>query len=734
MQIEKIILKNFRTHEYLEFEPAEVGITAISGANGSGKSTIVDGFAWSLFGTRQHNLKTANYIREGVDPSEEETGVTSFVKINNEHYKIERKIANASGTTQCRVSIKKPTGYEEIAGPTVTHAEEFVRKTLGLDEKGFLTSVFVQQKQVDQIISATPAQRGAVIEKMLGIDALTKAIQVAKEDSRGLQKAANVVRTSDLTSEKEELDNQIEATKKTEKELSDKLKDLDKLSVEKEELENKVKAEDVKIEKLKELKNQLTQNKALLAEKEKTNKENLALYKSIKNTVSSTIPESEIVSKQKELTKEINRLNSTIGEIKYQVTVDNETMTKVVKEKLLIEKQINENILEESKEELEEVKARALTLTNKLAEKNEYKKLILSGNATCPTCGQEIETGDGHLEETTKEVEDIISELSDVKVEMEELKVKIIEFRDIVEETKEQEIIKQEKIVAKERLETNNKLLNTYKSDLVKLESQNSVLSNQLAEIKEAENKRQLKESLKEKLLLADNEVEKLNNFIAQIKEQGTTIKETLDPNYKEFSSKLKSTTSDFNSRNLEVEILKERVAQGHKMINVLQSQYDKNLEAENKYKELTKSLNVLNHTVENLTRFKEDRLYRSIPKLTDMASDIISRLTSGEFTEIILDDKFKCSVVTRDNIVRPVEQLSGGELSMAAIALRLAISFFLSNNDNNLLILDEVLVSMNEERAQLALEVVSSIKNTQIILIAHNWYATDVADKVLNL
>ena len=62
MILKKVIIENIRSHEYLEFEPASIGVTAISGENGAGKSTIVDAFSWSLFGTRLHGLRNKNYI------------------------------------------------------------------------------------------------------------------------------------------------------------------------------------------------------------------------------------------------------------------------------------------------------------------------------------------------------------------------------------------------------------------------------------------------------------------------------------------------------------------------------------------------------------------------------------------------------------------------------------------------------------------------------------------------
>ena len=134
------------------------------------------------------------------------------------------------------------------------------------------------------------------------------------------------------------------------------------------------------------------------------------------------------------------------------------------------------------------------------------------------------------------------------------------------------------------------------------------------------------------------------------------------------------------------------------------------------------------------LTQFKEKRIKTSIPELTAIASEILFKFTNGDFTELILTESFDTFVKTNKGILRPVQQLSGGELSAASIALRLAIALFLSNKNQSLLILDEVLTAMSTTRSQLILETIASFTNSQIILIAHNDNINSFADKVVTL
>jgi exonuclease SbcC len=46
----KIHLKNFRCYEDKEFDFGEIGLVLLSGASGSGKSTILNGIYFALYG------------------------------------------------------------------------------------------------------------------------------------------------------------------------------------------------------------------------------------------------------------------------------------------------------------------------------------------------------------------------------------------------------------------------------------------------------------------------------------------------------------------------------------------------------------------------------------------------------------------------------------------------------------------------------------------------------------
>lgn len=735
MQIEKIILKNFRSHKNFTFEPELNGITSINGENGAGKSTIVDGFSWSLFGTRLHGLKNANYIRDGVDPKDEEVKVESYIRVNGERYLVRRKIVAKTGTTQCWVFKRnKEDSYEEVAGPTITHAEEFIRRTLGLDESGFLTSVFVQQKQVDQIISAGPVQRSKVIEKLIGIDALTSAIKSAKDESKLLQKSAGIVKRGNLEDLKAELEEEKQKIIDTENTLKELNSRYDEINAIKDDIQSFVESEEEKINEIKSLKRELISVNDILNSLKETLESDMELYNNLKKKSSKLLPVAELKEQYKTLNDEIEELRRALSTYEFQNTQDQDILAEILDESLLKKEK---SVLESLEDTNKKIDNKSLEISDRKAEVERNKKhikLLESGMASCPTCGSDINNSDNHKEESLKELDENENRLNEIlkeKISLEESKKELLETIDLIDEQKS---LKEKKELASSRLRENELKVISMSNSLEEKKASFNIIQKQLLEIKEEKEREELRSNLSKKIESSDQKISFLESKKEELKKRGFSLKDSLSDNYKDKRDELRELDIEFNQIVAKKERYEERVCQEKSKYKILHNQYLENLEAEEQHKNIIENLSIVNHAIENISMFREDRLYKSIPKLTDMASDILSRFTDGEFQELMLNEKFHCFVKTKDGKKRPVDQLSGGEMSAAAISLRFAISLFLSGMNNNLLILDEVLVSMSEERAMKALEVISSIKNTQIILIAHHQYASGVADKVVNL
>ena len=737
MILKKVIIENIRSHEYLEFEPASIGVTAISGENGAGKSTIVDAFSWSLFGTRLHGLRNKNYIREGVDAKEKTVQVTSYIRVGNTDFMIRRKITSNEGACECKVfSYNEEIGdWEFESGPAVTHAESFIRSVLNIDEKGFLSSVFIQQKQVDQIVSASPTERGQVIEKLIGVSAITESTKLAREESRALQRAADIIQPGSLEDEKAKVDEfkiKVTTAKDNLKEVDEALKTLEQELVvlrateqAETELQNHLDSLNTSLDNVKKDDSYLKENLKNYTKILKDNSEISIDYK-LKEIIEEELSES--LEKEKAIQNELNNINIQITRY---ASLFEETLNYDEIKAAYDEITDNYNDLMSKKSVLDEA---LMGLKVKVKSVKQHLELLKSGAAECPVCGHPILNPEEEFKKHTEEQNENKKEFKQIKEELTELEEAIskigndkTQYEALLEKATEQVNSVDNFKKAKENKQTKEAKLNSIQLVINKNREQ-------LADINANEKHRDLINTAKEQVTISEQRLKDNKKERARLEKEISTLNVLPKSTYKVLLNNLKEKEDLLVKTNIQKASLDGELKLIVEQAKQAVQDYKRCKEASENYERLHNQITIMNLTNQSLIKFKEQRIKNSIPELTDIASEILARFTDNKFTQLILTDKFETFVVTENNVKRPVSQLSGGELSAAAIALRLAIALFLNNGQQHLLILDEVLTAMSSDRSQLILETITSLTNAQIILIAHNDGINSFADKVVHL
>lgn len=737
MILKKVIIENIRSHEYLEFEPASIGVTAISGENGAGKSTIVDAFSWSLFGTRLHGLRNKNYIREGVDAKEKTVQVTSYIRVGNTDFMIKRKITSNEGACECKVfSYNEEIGdWEFESGPAVTHAESFIRSILNIDEKGFLSSVFIQQKQVDQIVSASPTERGQVIEKLIGVSAITESTKLAREESRALQRAADIIQPGSLEDEKAKVDDfkiKVTTAKDNLKEVEETLKTLEQELVvlrateqAETELQNHLDSLNTSLDNVKKDDSYLKENLKNYTKILKDNSEISIDYK-LKEIIEEELSES--LEKEKAIQNELNNINIQITRY---TSLFEETLNYDEIKAAYDEITDNYNDLMNKKSVLDEA---LIGLKVKVKSVKQHLELLKSGAAECPVCGHPILNPEEEFKKHTEEQNENKKEFKQIKEELTELEEAIskigndkTQYEALLEKATEQVNSVDDFKKAKENKQTKEAELNSIQLVINKNREQ-------LADINANEKHRDLINTAKEQVTISEQRLKDNKKERARLEKEISTLNVLPKSTYKVLLNNLKEKEDLLVKTNIQKASLDGELKLIVEQAKQAVQDYKRCKEASENYERLHNQITIMNLTNQSLIKFKEQRIKNSIPELTDIASEILARFTDNKFTQLILTDKFETFVVTENNVKRPVSQLSGGELSAAAIALRLAIALFLNNGQQHLLILDEVLTAMSSDRSQLILETITSLTNAQIILIAHNDGINSFADKVVHL
>lgn len=734
--IKEIHIKNIRSHEDFVFKPHLTGVTSINGVNGSGKSTIVNSFSWCLYGTKFSGQKNKTFIRDGVDAKEKEVSVTSYILVNGDEYKIKRKLLDNKGTCECNVYKKKDDEYIKEAGPAVSHTERYIRELLGIDEKGFLSSIFIQQKQVDQIISASAKERSIIIEKLTGILALTKSIDLAKEEYKTLQKAANLINVEDDSEVIKKINTEKDTINELRNFLNNGKKDYDLLKEQIEIKNQELEEEDKK----QEIKNQLTQEyiqtKSNISNYNKVIDENIKMLENNKKNKKVKVlqNEDELKEKQKELNTNIKTETDKYNYVKSVLLSLEEKINKkiILDLDLLIEE--TEEYIQKLEKDIEDKTTEKLVLKTEITHNNQLIKALKNNEASCPVCGSPIEEEFQSLEDLIEKTKNKKEYFKNIEVEIVSLTSKLNEEKNNLNIYNQNLVFKKEKEEALLLYKEKEKELKKLEKVIKKIDTELSVVNNHLSEINLHKEAISLTKEIEQNVIEYTNRLNEEKEKKKQLESKKNELNALDKKSYKVLKDDTLNENKKFND--LKTDLLQKKqqfMYSKEKYENLI---LDKNRidKAKLEYDKLMTEVSVYVKMIKLLTEFKKERILNSVPMITDIASDIFMKFTNNDFLKLELNDKFEVIVQTKDNIIRPVGLLSGGELSTAAIALRIAISLFLNNEDQSLLILDEVLVSMDDERTQNILETIAEITNTQLIFIAHNHLINDISDKIVEL
>ena len=174
MLLKRIYLRNYRVYEDeldLEIPP---GLVGIYGANGSGKSYLVESVLFALWGRTRTTIGDVRTTGVGGD---------CVAEVQFEHeghlYAVRRTVSGVNATVRASAYAD---GQQLAEG--VRDTSRYVHSILGMDDAAFRSSVFAEQKQLAAFSNQRPQQRKDLVLKLLGVMPLDTARDDARRDAR----------------------------------------------------------------------------------------------------------------------------------------------------------------------------------------------------------------------------------------------------------------------------------------------------------------------------------------------------------------------------------------------------------------------------------------------------------------------------------------------------------------------------------------------------------------------
>src|SRR5713226_2219591 len=175
--LQSVELENFLSHNNTKLEFGK-GVTVFVGSNGAGKSSVIDGITFALFGSHIRN-SNKGLVRRGCAQA---YAKVEFTAGNSEFVAI-RKI-DSKGTVSAQLYEKNGEELKPLAAGERKQFGESMTRTIeqiiGLDFEKLKVASIVRQGELQSIIDADPKKFKELVNAVIGIDKLDVAYELMK--------------------------------------------------------------------------------------------------------------------------------------------------------------------------------------------------------------------------------------------------------------------------------------------------------------------------------------------------------------------------------------------------------------------------------------------------------------------------------------------------------------------------------------------------------------------------
>lgn len=191
-----LTLRNFLSYrEAAELDLAGIQLACITGLNGAGKSTILDGITWALFG--KSRVKSDDDIVNRIAARNGAAAEVEFVfELEGAIYRIiRRKVAGKTGELefQARVMGDDSERWQVRTEAKVRETQAEIERLLRMNYEVFTNASFLLQGKADEFTTKTPDKRKEILAEILGVNLWDSYKELATEKRKGAENEAAVI-------------------------------------------------------------------------------------------------------------------------------------------------------------------------------------------------------------------------------------------------------------------------------------------------------------------------------------------------------------------------------------------------------------------------------------------------------------------------------------------------------------------------------------------------------------
>jgi len=752
-------LTNFRRHVDTELYFNESDqVVLVAGNNGVGKSTLFEAVLYALYGEgRNGRGNLERLVRKGGEL--EGLEVELRFDVAGVSYNVRRRRdSKISSAVLSANDIPLVEGAREVTAEVI--------KVLGMDSRGFKLATYAQQRELDGLASMRAADRGQMLSRLLQLDVISRA----KESARGeFRQRREVLRAIGSGGGVENVESQLASVRK---ECATIKSGLDAARAQIAILDAEIAAGGETERAYQAAKAGQVRLEALVQAAE-------ADVVRIQGELSSIV----IPEERKDLLKSLEQLQQESTDIERKIAEGEAAKRQVAQlrsvqaeisrceERLVSIESFMQSRTSESLEDLQqkatkchidgaaaaqkqgELRDSYVALRERAEQTRKQLGELESLDGECPTCRQDISS-----EHKASHVDDLQKILAEVEADLERVKVEGVAAKEIVASlSRDAELLdaqireKLREAEESERLLTEqaelSRRLAVYKDQAARLNGTDGNLDYLYTRRAEILVESNLAIEIRESAILRRSRLEQqeqagrtLASAVARRDAHRIALSEgsvSLD-----LALAYEHLQSLSDARRNESEVageLQATLAGLEERERTLMRDLARVKEESERKATVDKEAQIALYSAQALERVETLWAQQIRPSLEGTVSELVARLSDGRFDAVQFDADYDVSVRDR-GVMRPIGELSGGEIDLVSLAVRLGLASVVSERHGGggvgFLILDECFGSQDPDRRVSIMNALRGLKQThgQIFLISHVGGLEDSADAVIEV
>lgn len=769
MLINRLRLVNFRQHEDTELVLG-AGLTGLVGANGAGKTTVLEALAWAIYGMPAAR-GGRDSIRRRQAPARSPVSVELEFSLGPHRYRVVRTLNNA---------FIYQDGESAPFATSLGTVTEKLTSILGMTRSDFFNTYFTGQKELKVMAAMSGPEKAQFLSRVLGYEKLKEAQDRLRERRATLRTQLQTLEstlqdTAELEADEAMVQGRIDRGKKAEvaavkalatvqtaeQGLKPRLEAMQRLKHQVAELNGELKLADHKVTEARDRHEQLDRQ---LIEAVSAKDRLQPLLEQLK-PLATLKSEGEILDALERTVAAREGFEAQLNDLRKRRKSVDDSLSSVPPAaaiadagKLLEERREERNRLAGEVEErrtawvrdAQDVKTK---LENHVSQFNEFKEQLdqvnqLGPDGACPTCtrplGKEFENVKGILERQLEAVADNgkyykqrMKQLAKAPAELTEAEKSLAAVEREMQKMTEQlgqlrTRAAQEPGLRKEQNDLRDRI-QVVEAQLAASAApydrkRHQELRRRLSELEEVALHAERLKGLAEKAEGMVKDAEIAERTLSEREGHARALRQQMEalgyrePDFAALLGELEAASQARREAELSVIRVRAELANAEEALQQVARRREERARREQEMRDVSLGLRLHAEVDRAFTDLRSDLNSELRPNLSDAASVFLTEMTEGRYSSLDLDEDYNAKVLVGDE---ERQVISGGEEDMVNLALRLAISQMISQRAGqplSLLVLDEIFGSLDEERRVSVVELLRGLtdKFPQIILISH--------------